>query len=74
MALDPDDPEDRLTILAFAVGGSAAEAAGKAGITVGGRAAAYAVKTVVSKQVLQSGRALAAPAARSEKRIASVTI
>src|SRR5207247_2383062 len=33
--LDPDDPEDILTILAFALGGSAADMAGKAGAKIG---------------------------------------
>jgi uncharacterized protein (DUF697 family) len=53
-ALDPEDPEDILTILAFALGGSAAEAAGKFGMKVGGKMAAKAVKGVVSKEVLKS--------------------
>jgi uncharacterized protein (DUF697 family) len=52
--LDPDDPEDILTILAFAVGGSAAEAAGKVGMKVGGKIAKVAVKKYISKEVLEA--------------------
>ena len=50
--LDPDDPEDILTILAFAVGGSVAELAGKAGMKIGGRLTEKAVRRYVSKSVL----------------------
>jgi uncharacterized protein (DUF697 family) len=56
--LDPDDPEDILTILAFALGGSTAEAAGKIGMKVGGTVAAKVVKDVVSKDVLRSVQAI----------------
>lgn len=52
--LDPDDPEDILTILAFAVGGSAAEAAGKVVMKVGGNLAKVAVKKSISKEVLEA--------------------
>lgn len=54
MPLDPDDPEDILTILAFAVGGSAAEAAGKLGMKVGGNLAKVVVKKYISKEVLEA--------------------
>jgi uncharacterized protein (DUF697 family) len=50
--LDPDDPEDILTILAFALGGSAADAAGKAGMNIGGKAAGLAAKSIFQKDVL----------------------
>jgi len=56
--LDPEDPEDILTILAFALGGSTAEAAGKAGMKVGGQAAGKAMKKVASKEVLKSIQAI----------------
>lgn len=52
--LDPDDPEDILTILAFAVGGSSAEAAGKIGMKVGGKLVKVAVKKYISKEVLEA--------------------
>jgi len=52
--LDPDDPEDILTILAFAVGGSVAEVAGKFGMKVGGHLAKKAVKGYISKEVLEA--------------------
>jgi uncharacterized protein (DUF697 family) len=58
--LDPDDPEDILTILAFALGGSVADAAGKAGAKIGGRIGGRVAKTVISKDVLASLRRLAA--------------
>jgi uncharacterized protein (DUF697 family) len=57
-ALDPDDPEDILTILAFAVGGSVAEVAGKAGMKVGGRLAERAVRRYIRKQVLEAIKAV----------------
>jgi uncharacterized protein (DUF697 family) len=50
--LDPDDPEDILTILAFAVGGSVAEEAGKFGMKVGGKLAANAAKGIFKKETL----------------------
>jgi uncharacterized protein (DUF697 family) len=52
--LDPDDPEDILTILAFAVGGSVAEAAGKLGMKIGGRIAKDATRKYISKELLQT--------------------
>jgi hypothetical protein len=51
--LDPDDPEDILTILAFAMGGGLAEAAGKAGMKLGGNAAGHAAKNLFAKEVLK---------------------
>lgn len=58
--LDPDDPEDILTILAFALGGSVADAAGKAGAKIGGQAAGRAARKVFSKELLASLKRLAA--------------
>lgn len=58
--LDPDDPEDILTILAFALGGSVADMAGKFGMKVGGRLAAKGVRAVVKKEVLATIKTLAA--------------
>lgn len=52
--LDPDDPEDVLTIFAFAAGGSIAEAAGKVGMKVGGKVATAAVRKYISKEVLET--------------------
>ena len=50
--LDPDDPEDVLTIMAFALGGAVAEEAGRLGMRVGGRLAGKAVRRVIAKDVL----------------------
>src|SRR5262249_12296126 len=58
--LDPDDPEDILTILAFALGGSAADAAGKDGMKIGGKFAGRAAKRVFSKDVLAFFKKIAA--------------
>lgn len=58
--LDPDDPEDILTILAFALGGSAAEAAGKFGMKVGGQLARHAAKGVFKKETLAALKRIAA--------------
>lgn len=60
--LDPDDPEDILTIFAFALGGSAAEAAGMAGMKVGGKIAGRAVKNVFKKEALATLKRVAAKA------------
>lgn len=57
--LDPDDPEDILTILAFAVGGSAAETAGKFGTKVGGELAGRAMKAVFKKETLEALKRIA---------------
>lgn len=58
--LDPDDPEDILTIFAFALGGAAADAAGKAGMKMGGRAAGLGAKTIFAKDVLATMQKIAA--------------
>jgi uncharacterized protein (DUF697 family) len=58
--LDPDDPEDILTILAFAIGGAAADAAGKAGMKIGGKLAGHAAKAVFQKKVLAALKRIAA--------------
>ena len=58
--LDPDDPEDILTILAFALGGSAADAAGKFGMKVGGKLAGRTAKEVFKKETLAAVKRIAA--------------
>ena len=58
--LDPDDPEDILTILAFALGGSAADTAGKFGMKVGGKLAGRAAKAVFKKETLAALKRIAA--------------
>lgn len=60
--LDPDDPEDILTILAFALGGSVAEAAGREGMKLGARFAGKTVRKVVQKDVLAALQRVAARA------------
>lgn len=57
--LDPDDPEDILLIFAFAFGGSVSEAAGKAGMKIGGRFAKFAVKKTINKEVLKTLKRIA---------------
>lgn len=52
--LDPDDPEDILIILGYALGGSLAEEAGKIGMKIGGKLAKAGVKKYVSKEVLEA--------------------
>ena len=52
--LDPDEPEDILTIFAYAAGGVAAKAAGMAGMKVGGRVVSRAAKSVVQKEVMSA--------------------
>lgn len=52
--LDPEDPEDILTILAFALGGSVAEEAGKYGMKLGGKVTQVLVKKYISKEVLET--------------------
>lgn len=49
--LHPTEPVDILTILAFAFGGAAAEAAGKAGMKVGGKLASREAETVFADDV-----------------------
>ena len=51
--LNPDDPEDALVILAFAVGGGAAEEAGKFGMKIGGNLAGATVRMTIRKDVLR---------------------
>jgi uncharacterized protein (DUF697 family) len=58
--LDPDDPEDILTILAFAVGGTAADAAGKFGMKVGAKLSAQTVKAVAKKETLEAMKRIGA--------------
>lgn len=58
--LDPEDPEDILVILAYALGGAASEAAGKVGVKVGGKLAGRAAKKVFSKELLATLKKLAA--------------
>ncbi len=69
--LDPDDPEDILTILAFALGGSVAEAAGREGMKLGARFAGNTVRKVIQKDVLA---ALQRVAARAGVKILQRTI
>jgi len=57
--LDTDDPEDILTILAFALGGSAADVAGKFGMKVGGKIAGRGAKAVFKKQTLATLKRIA---------------
>jgi len=52
--LDPEDPEDILAILAFAVGGSVAEKAGEVGMKVGSTLAKTAVRKCLSKEALEA--------------------
>ena len=58
--LDPDDPEDILTILAFALGGSAAEVAGNVGMNLGRAGARVGVKRIIAKDVLAAVKKVAA--------------
>lgn len=58
--LDPDDPEDILTIFAFALGGSAADTAGIFGMKVGGKLAGRAAKAVFKKETLATLKRIAA--------------
>lgn len=58
--IDPDDPEDILTILAFALGGSAADTAGKFGMKVGGKLAGRIAKAVFKKETLTALKRIAA--------------
>jgi uncharacterized protein (DUF697 family) len=51
--LDANDPEDMLLILAFALGGGAAEEAGKLGMKIGGNLAASTVRKTIRKDVLR---------------------
>jgi uncharacterized protein (DUF697 family) len=58
--LDPEDPEDILTILAFALGGAASDAAGRAGMNVGRKAAEIGVKRIFRKEFLNNLKRLSA--------------
>ncbi|HEY5958301.1 MAG TPA: hypothetical protein VIV60_17170 [Polyangiaceae bacterium] len=58
--LDPNDPEDIFTILAFALGGSAAEEAGRLGMRIGGRAAGRAASKVITEEALRALQPIAA--------------
>ncbi len=58
--LDPDDPEDVLTILWFALGGGAAAGVGKFSIKVGGKLAGHMAKDVFKKEVLAFCKRIAA--------------
>lgn len=60
VSLDPDDPEDILTILAFALGGSAADTASKFGMKVGGELAGRTAKAVFKKETLSALKRIAA--------------
>ena len=52
--LNSDDPEDILIIIAYAFGGSAADAAGKAGMKIGRRITEKAIKNNIMKDVLKA--------------------
>ncbi len=56
--LDPDDPEDILNILAYAVGGSVAEIAGKMGMKIGSKLTEDVVKKYISKGMLNAFKRL----------------
>lgn len=58
--LDPDDPEDILTIIAFALGGSVLDTAGQVGMRIGGRVAGRAAKSVFKKETLAALKRVAA--------------
>jgi uncharacterized protein (DUF697 family) len=60
VSLDPDDPEDILTILWYALGGGAGEGVGKFGMKVGGKLAGRMAKAVFKKEVLAFCKSLAA--------------
>ncbi len=60
VTLKPNDPEDILTILAFALGGKAADAAGIFGMKVGGKLAGGAAKNVFKKETLAALKKIAA--------------
>jgi uncharacterized protein (DUF697 family) len=58
--LDPNDPEDILTIFSFALGGSASDAAGKFGMKVGGKLAGQTAKAIFKKKPLAAFKSIAA--------------
>jgi uncharacterized protein (DUF697 family) len=57
--LDPDDPEDILIIFGFAVGGSASEIAGKAGMKMGSHLSRAVIKGTIKKETLKKVQAIA---------------
>ena len=57
--LDPDDPEDILIIFGFAVGGGAAEMAGKAGMKIGSNLSRTIIKGTIKKETLKKIQAIA---------------
>jgi len=57
--LDVDDPEDILTIFAFAIGGVISEGSGKAFMKAGGKATASFVKKTIRKEILANIKKLA---------------
>jgi uncharacterized protein (DUF697 family) len=52
--LNPDDPEDILLIIAFALGGAAAEEAGRLGMKITGTVASTAIRKTIRKDVLKA--------------------
>ena len=58
--LNPDDPEDILTIIAFALGGSTAQMAGDLGMRVGSALAGRAAKSIFKKETLAALKRIAA--------------
>jgi len=50
--LDPEDPEDVLMIVAYAIGGSAVEGIGRVGAQAAGKAAGNAAKAIFAKDRL----------------------
>lgn len=52
--LNPDDPEDILLILEFALGGAGAEAVGKFGVKVSGAATKRFIRKKISKSTLEA--------------------
>lgn len=58
--LNPEDPEDILTIFAFAVGGGAAEAAGKFGMKVGAKVTEKVIRATIKKETLAALKRVAA--------------
>lgn len=52
--LDPDDPEDIITILSFAIGGSISEASSKVGVRMSGGFAKTATRKHISKGTLKA--------------------
>ena len=57
--LDPEDPEDILVILPFALGGAAAEEAGKFGAKIGAKATEKLIRKYVRKEFLSAIKRIA---------------